>query len=91
MATKGLYRMHFDCGRMGAISGCFFSDDEKVASLAGKNIYFGEVLGKHSEVNGTLDNTDIVLVTDNPDIVNPLRACISSDTLSGYNPFDYVE
>ena len=46
-----LYRFYEDCGRIGDLRGLFVADDEKdVAPAIGKRAYFGEVLGKHSEV-----------------------------------------
>ena len=52
---KAIYQFHWDCGRMGDIAGLFVASKQDVQDAIGKEIYFGEVLGKHSEVYGTLD------------------------------------
>ena len=45
---KGLYEFYWECGRQGDLTGVFIADSESVAALLDKEIYFGEVLGKHS-------------------------------------------
>lgn len=51
---KALFKMDFDCGRMGNLEGVFIADTEDVEYLVNNKIsvYFGEVLGKHSEISG---------------------------------------
>ena len=51
---KALFKMDFDCGRMGNLEGVFITDTEDVEYLVNNKIsvYFGEVLGKHSEISG---------------------------------------
>ncbi len=51
---KGIYRLTFDCGRSGNLTGVFVDTDLRVKKLVETKmvIYFGEVLGKHSEVMG---------------------------------------
>jgi hypothetical protein len=88
MSQQGVYRFFWDCGRAGDISGIFLSTRDDVANLVGKEIYFGEVLGKHSEVAGTIGETDIKLVTEEPIAV---AAFMEHNFASGYNPFDYYE
>ena len=50
MAYYGLYRFECDFGRMGDLEGLFVANHEDIDSIIGKRIYFGEVLGKHSEI-----------------------------------------
>jgi hypothetical protein len=49
---KAIYRMDIDCGRNGNLTGVFIADKDHVKILLEKKIeiYFGEVLGKHSEI-----------------------------------------
>lgn len=85
--AKGLYRFYWDCGRQGSLEGIFIEDSENVKNVIGKEVYFGEVLGKHSEVYGTLEAKDFTLLTEDKiavDIVGQYGLG------SGYNPFDYL-
>lgn len=51
------------------IGGLFAATDEEVESLIGREIYLGEVDGKHSEVSGTVERDEITLVSDDPVVV----------------------
>lgn len=84
--AKGLYKFYWDCGRMGDVQGVFIAESERVASVIGSSIYFGEILGKHSEVYGTLEEKDLTLVTEDPAVLEAL-----GDFSAGHNPLDYVE
>lgn len=86
--TEGLYEFNFDCGRAGFLTGVFISTDEEVQSIIGKEVYFGEVLGKHSDVFGTIDEGEITLVTNDETVVSVLKEKRFS---AGYNPFDYLD
>lgn len=83
----GIYRFHWDCGRQGDLKGIFIASNKDVKSILGKDIYFGEILGKHSEVYGTIEEGEITLLTDNEEAVKVARDFGLS---SGYNPFDYI-
>lgn len=78
-----IYKFRCDVGRMGILSGIFVADKRVIAALRGKNIYFGEVLGKHSDIDIDLDDNNIILVSDKPDIVDLFQAC---DLEIGHNP-----
>lgn len=85
--AKGLYRFYWDCGRQGSLEGVFVEDSENIKNVIGKEVYFGEVLGKHSEVYGTLEAKDFTLLTEDKiavDIVGQYGLG------SGYNPFEYL-
>lgn len=86
--AKGLYKFNFDCGRMGELNGIFIADSKDVESVIGKEVYFGEVLGKHSEIYGTIDEGEIKLITDDPEIVSLME---ENNISTGFNPLDYVE
>lgn len=77
--------MNLDFRRQGNLEGTFVATQEQVDCLINKKIevYFGDVLGKHSEVYGSIEGHEISVVSDNPEVVN-------AGVQSGYNPFDYT-
>ena len=87
---KKLFSFDWDCGSMGSIDGLFIATQEEVDALVGKEIYFGEVLGKYSEIYGIIEPDEIkVRITDQNVIVALLT--VFGNTLCGYNPLDYLE
>lgn len=94
----GFYSFYWDCGRQGCVEGVFITRTKYVDKAIGKNVYFGEILGKHSDVYGTLDKGDLTLKTDDQDfiqtylrIVNGFKRPVGNTdfinyTISGYNP-----
>ncbi len=86
---KGIYKLSFDCGRMGELNGVFVDTDIRVAKLieSGVDVYFGEVLGKHSEIFGPIEQRDIKLVTEDETTV---KAFEENNLENGFNPFDYT-
>lgn len=68
---KTLYKFNFDCYRSGNLHGLFIEDSEKVRELidSGKSVYFGEVLGKHSEICGPIDENEIEFVSNDPLVI----------------------
>lgn len=88
---KGIYSFFWDCGRMGELSGTFIADSEDVAKIQGKHIYFGEVLGKHSEVYGNIDPGDIELKTDNQTFISMFEEIMGENWGTGYNPLNYYD
>ena len=85
---KNLYLMSLDFGRMGELEGKFFATPEEIKALIGKDIYFGEVLGKHSEVECRIDKEDIKLITDNQEFLQ-MAEDLNIDISSGYDPLEY--
>ena len=79
-----LWRFYWDCGRQGEVEGVFKAKKEEVDNAIGKDVYFGEILGKHSEVYGTIEEGEITLESDDPLVVK-------NAVESGYNPLDYLE
>lgn len=84
-----LYEYYLDCGRMGSLSGLFVADDAVVEAAIGKRVYFGEVLGKHSEVYGTLDREELTVKSEDQEFIAKLVDLLGSD-ISGYNPLGYI-
>ncbi len=87
--TKGIYKLNFDCGRMGSLEGLFIEEKEYVQALveSGIEVYFGEVLGRHSEVYGPVGKDEITLVSDDPAAIKVITDLKLS---SGFNPFEYT-
>ena len=85
-----IYKMDCDCGREGTLTGIFIADDKDVFNLieSKKEVYFGEVLGKHSEIVGALAADELIKVTDDVVAIELFKRYNLS---SGYNPFDYIE
>lgn len=86
-----LYKFYWDCGRMGDLDGLFVAEPEEVEALYGKKIYFGEVLGKHSEIYGTFNPEDVTVISTDQKKIKWLVSVIGFTTISGFNPLDYYE
>jgi len=85
-----LYKFFWDCGRMGEMEGLFVADDKIVADTIGKELYFGEVLGKHSEIYGTLKKKDLTIISEDQEKINWLADTVQSYSISGWNPLDFT-
>lgn len=85
---KALYKLHFDCGRNGELYGLFVAEKDDMDELmdSGDKIYFGEVLGKHSEVMGPIEDCDVTFITSDEKVI----AVVEHYKLEvGFNPFHY--
>lgn len=87
---KKLYQFELDYGRSGYLEGLFIADDKDVKELIGKEVYFGEVLGKHSEVYDDM-TPEMFTEVDVPQSVVKILEEKVGPTISGYNPFEYLE
>ena len=87
---KKLFSFYVDCGRQGSLDGLFIATQEEVGKAVGQEMYFGEVLGKHSDVQGTLEAHEVVVVSEDQDKVQWLEGLLSS-SVSGFNPLDYIQ
>lgn len=88
--NKKLYKFYWDCGRMGELEGLFLATAEEVENAVGKHIYFGECLGKHSEISDELYSNELEVISSNSMLIELLKKNFNSDTLCGYNPLDYL-
>lgn len=86
---KRLYKFYFDYGRMGGLSGLFAADDEEISALDGKRLYFGEALGKHSEVYGDFSRDMLEVVDEDPTFVNRFYELLPYG--AGTTPFDGID
>ena len=86
----GIYTYYKDFGRQGELEGLFVADHEKLLNLDGKNIYFGEVLGKHSEVIVKFSyDEDIDVRTQDQDFIKKFQDIMGDNFSTGYNPLNY--
>lgn len=90
--TRALYKFYQDFGRMGELHGIFVADMKDVydvlESETPKVAYFGEVLGKHSEVYCDITEDNVQFITDDDTTIGVV---LTHGLESGYNPFDYIE
>lgn len=82
-----LYRFRAYFGRSGTLTGLFTSTPEEIAACIGPEIHFGEVLGKHSDVTATLEESDFEKLTDDADFV---RRFEEYGCASGFDPRGYL-
>lgn len=87
---NNLYRFFWDCS-WGEVEGVFIASHDELETVIGKEVYFGEILGKHSEVYGTVERDDVELISDDQDFIYKLEEVFKGKTVSGYNPIDYYE
>ncbi len=85
---KHLYHFEWDCGRNGTVEGTFVAEESSVVAAMGKRVYFGEILGKHSEVLGDLGSGDIKILTSDPVFVEGFERYLPRG--AGYNPLNYL-
>lgn len=90
MSKRLLVEFYWDCGRMGDVQGLFVTTEAELEKAYGKRVYFGEILGKHSEVYGTLDRDDIIVKSDDQIFIEQITHLLG-DHISGYNPLDKIE
>ena len=82
---KKLYKFHVDYGRQGDLEGLFIAEEKDVKQIIGKNIYFGEVLGKHSDVSETMTEEMFGEINLPTDTLEKLEKELGA-TWSGINP-----
>lgn len=85
MDNINLYTFFLDCGRSGSVEGLFIATEEEVQETIGKSIYFGEVLGKHSELIHTLKKEDVKIISQDQEKVEWLEKLLGR-SVSGLNP-----
>ncbi len=86
---KKLYKFYWDCGRMGNVKGLFVATPEEIEEAMGKQVYFGEILGKHSEIYGDLEEDNLTVVSEDQDFIKKLVSLLGV-SVSGYNPLEYL-
>lgn len=87
---KVLYEFHWDCGRMGSLDGLFIEERDVFEDVIGEELWFGEVLGKHSEIYGPLGKEDLTVKSEDQEFIAQLEEVFGGNHISGYNPLDYL-
>lgn len=87
---KQLFKFAADCGRSGDIGGIFVATQEEVDNIIGKEVGFGDALGKYSDVYFEIKPEHITKIDVSAEAVEELHS-ILGDTWSGYNPIEYYE
>lgn len=82
---KGVYKLNVECGRMGELEGVFVAEKEMVEALIESKIVvnFGEALGKHSDIHCPINQDEITLVSESPEVV---AVILEHGLSSGFNP-----
>lgn len=85
-----IYKFHIDCGRMGELDGVFSAESADVDALieSEKEIYFGEVLGKHSEIIKVVRKEHLIQITTDAAFIELFD---KYELSNGFNPFEYLE
>ena len=87
---KKMYKFMWNCGSMGNVEGLFFAEEKDVEEAIGLELYFGEILGKHSEVCGELEADDLKEIDISSDALKEMMDTFEGDTIVGYNPLEYI-
>jgi hypothetical protein len=84
-----LYKFGWDYGRGMEVNGIFAATKHQIESALGREVYFGEVCGKHSEIFGEFNLDDLEILTEDQDFIE--KAKEYGLIPFGYNPLDYLE
>jgi hypothetical protein len=68
--------------------GSYYENSNAIDACIGKEVYFGEILGRHSEIYGTLDKEDLEVLTDNQDEIEIIEKYIGNSF--GLNPIKHL-
>jgi len=91
---KLLVEMNLYFRRNGDLDGLFVCTREQLEALIGTRVYFGEVLGKHSEVIATLEEGDFTVKSEDQEFIKKFEEVLGISrcgTISGHNPISYIE
>lgn len=85
---KAIYKYVGDFGRQGMLEGVFVAEVEIMDGLVESDVevYYGEALGKHSEIYGSIDYSELTQVTTDSKMVELFELY---DLSSGVNPLNY--
>lgn len=83
---KTLYKFNWST-RDGEVTGLFVKESAEVDAAMGRPVGFGEILGKHSDVNGQLDFEDLTVLSSDPAFIEQFEKIVGE---VGYNPFDFM-
>lgn len=84
---KALWRYTMEVRRVGTVEGLFTATDEEIQQALGREVDFGEVLGKHSNIRGVLEEKEFKRLTDDPAFIEKFDRFKCA---SGHNPLKYL-
>lgn len=90
---KVIAEYYVDCGRMGSLQGLFVTTRRELDRGYGKTLYWGEVLGKHSEVIEEFRKDAITIRSEDQEFIAKLCEVLdisSEGTISGLNPISQL-
>lgn len=73
--------------RGGVVEGLFVTTQSELNKAFGQEVYFGEILGKHSEVEGVLEEHEFEIISTDKAFVEQFQSIVG---YFGYNPLDYI-
>lgn len=92
--VRGLYGFELDT-YYGSLNGVFLATRKQIEMLRGCSFYFGEVLGKHSEVSANKGECKFKLLSEHPAVITEMEKVAEEPSwntlgggIAGYNPFD---
>lgn len=85
--SKKLYRFTVDC-YYGELNGLFVAEAQEIENLLGKEVYFGEVLGKHSAVSIKMEPDLFECLSSDQDFIDYFEKI---DAETGYNPLVWID
>ena len=86
MAEK-IYKFSAEYNR-DPVESVFPAEEAEIEWIIGKDIYFGEIQGKHSEVIMTMKRSHFTVLTDDPIKVDIIKEIVGA---TGHCPFDYLD
>jgi hypothetical protein len=85
-----LVKFCWEMRRSSDVEGLFITTKEELNRNYGKSVYFGEISGKHSDVQGTLDPCDITIMSEDQEKIEWLQEIFGAN-ISGHNPLAYIQ
>lgn len=85
---KKLYRFTQEFGRMGDLKGIFVAEESEINAIIGEAIYYGEVLGKNSEIFSILQKEYLEILSEDQEFIKKFIEIIEN---FGFNPLDYYD
>lgn len=87
-----LYHFLWDQGRHGKLEGWFLARRLDVEDAIGEDMYFGDVLGKHSDVRGELKREHVTVLSQDPNDIEAFRRVVglTEGRWMGWNPLAQI-
>lgn len=85
---ENLYKFQYDFN-YGVVEGLFIAEESEIQKIIGIEICFGEALGKYSDIFVDTEEDDFEKIEVSKETILELKN-IFGNTISGYNPFDYI-